>query len=285
MLFGKKVNPLDAELAAAKEKLAEAKAQRDEARAKIKELRAELEPYHALGFSPAQLQYKADGLAVWGKNLSFLAEPRFQAAYDKGERSGHLFGGADGRLHVEWRVHVALWAAAMGLRLQGDFVECGVNTGIFSLAIAEYHQLARTNRHFYLFDTFCGTPEDQMSEQERAKRLVDNERYYPDCYEVAKANFAPYPNMQLVRGRVPDTLHQVTLGQVAYLSIDMNVAVAERAALEFFWSYLAPGAPILLDDYGWAGCEAQKEEVDAFSAQVGAPVVTLPTGQGLMFKL
>ena len=30
---------------------------------------------------------------------------------------------------IEWRVHVALWAAKCAVRAEGDFVECGVNHG------------------------------------------------------------------------------------------------------------------------------------------------------------
>lgn len=231
-----------------------------------------------------ELAYNADGLSVWGKNLAFLEEERFQKAYRKGADSGHLFADDSENFHIEWRVHVALWAAGIGLRLEGDFVECGVNTGILSLAIAEYHDFAASGRTFHLFDTFCGTPEDQMDEEEREKRLRDNDRYYPDCYELAKKNFAPYPNMRLVRGRVPDTLVDSGIEKVAYLSIDMNVAEAERAAMEFFWDRLVPGAPVVLDDYAWTGCESQKAAMDRFAAGVGTSVLSLPTGQGLMVK-
>jgi hypothetical protein len=124
-----------------------------------------------------------------------------------------------------------------------------------------------------------------MSAEEIDKRRRDNQLYYPDCYELAKANFAPYPNMNLVRGRVPDTLPLAPVEKVAYLSIDMNVAEAELAALTYYWDKLVPGAPIILDDYGWTGCESQKAAMDRFSQERQVPIVTLPTGQGLLYKL
>lgn len=231
-----------------------------------------------------ELAYNADGLSVWGKNLDFLQEERFKVAYAKGSNSGHLFAKDSQDLHIEWRVHVILWAAGLGLKLDGDFVECGVNTGIFSLAVAEYHQFCRSGRKFFLFDTFQGTPEDQMNPDERAKRLSDNAAFYPDCYEQAKKNFSPYPNMELIRGRVPDTLAGAGIEKVAYLSIDMNVAVAELAAIEFFWDKLQPGAPVVFDDYGWTGCESQKSALDQFAVKMGTAILTLPTGQGLLIK-
>lgn len=265
--------------------LAALREERDRLKARLRELeKGGAKKRGPAGVPWDELAYNADGLSVWGKNLAFLGEERFRKAYRKGAESGHRFAKDIDKFHIEWRVHVALWAAGVGLRLDGDFVECGVNTGILSLAIADYHDFGSSGRTFFLFDTFRGTPEDQMDDEEREKRLRDNELYYPDCYELAKENFAPYPNMRLVRGRVPDTLADAGVGKVAYLSIDMNVAEAERAAMEFFWDKLVPGAPVVLDDYAWAGCESQKAAIDRFAAGVGTSVLSLPTGQGLMVK-
>jgi len=268
-----------------RKRVAALKKEKEKLREKIVLLEKSLEIAGSLPNVPlGRLEYNSDGLSVWGKNLDFLRDPRFIAAYEKGNRSGHLFSGNVAHFHIEWRVHVILWAAGLGLRREGDFVECGVNTGIYSLAIAEYHMFATTNRRFFLFDTFCGTPEEQMTTEEREKCVNDNLKFYPDCYEIVKENFAPYPNMHLVRGKVPDTLADAGIGMVAYLSIDMNVAEAELAAMEFFWDKLAPGAPVVLDDYGWIACEVQKRTLDAFASRAGTSILTLPTGQGLMFK-
>jgi hypothetical protein len=81
-------------------------------------------------------EYNHDGLVVWGKDVSFLREPSFVKAYEAGMNSGHKLArekGSDKDIHIEWRVHVACWAAWHAKQLPGSFVECGVNTGIFSL--------------------------------------------------------------------------------------------------------------------------------------------------------
>lgn len=284
MLFGNGKKQA-ARLEAAQERIATLKEEKEKLKERIKGLEDTIGAAKSLSGVPLrELAYNADGLSVWGKNLEFQEEVRFRQAYEKGVRSGHRFTSNVEHFHIEWRVHVILWAAGLGLRREGDFVECGVNTGIFSLAIAEYHQFASSGRDFYLFDTFCGTPEEQMSEEEREKRISDNEQFYPDCYEMVKENFSPYPNMHLVRGKVPDTLEGSGIKKVAYLSIDMNVAEAELAAIEFFWPMLADGAPVVLDDYGWTSCETQKKVLDDFAARMGTSILTLPTGQGLLFK-
>ena len=72
--------------------------------------------------------------------------------------------------------------------------------------------------------------------------------------------------------------------QVCYLSLDLNCAEPEIAAIRFFWDLLVPGAPVVLDDYGSLGYVPQKLAMDAFAAEVNVPVLTLPTGQGLIIK-
>jgi hypothetical protein len=227
-----------------------------------------------------QFPYDSDGLRVIGKNVPFLADERFMSAYRRGMNSGHDYG-KGGDIHIEWRVAVSCWAARHGANLPGDFVECGVNTGIHSLAICEYVGFNALSKRFYLFDTFCGIPDEQRSAQERA-HAANHE--YRECYELACANFAPYPGAVLVRGKVPDTLPTVLIEQVAYLSIDMNIAYPERKAIEYFWPKLATGALIVLDDYGWRGYEEQKTAMDEFARGAGVEVLTLPTGQGLLVK-
>lgn len=232
------------------------------------------------------ITYDADGLQVRDKNLLWLSDPRFQRAYQLGATSGHRLapGGPGADLHIEWRIHVLLWAAQHAAHLDGDFVECGVNTGIFSLAICDYLDFNALDKSFYLFDTFDGIPEAQMSDGEREIRTRQNAEFYEDCFELAQRNFAPYDRAVLVRGRVPESLAEVEIDRVSYLSIDMNIAAPEIAAIEHFWDKLVPGAPVVLDDYAWIGYEEQLHAWDAFAASKGVAIACLPTGQGLILK-
>jgi O-methyltransferase len=229
--------------------------------------------------------FSSDGLTVRGKKAPFVHDQRFMSAYRRGINSGHVLGGAPNvDFHVEWRAAVACWAAQHGAKLPGDFVECGVNTGIFSLAVCEYVDLNSLDKSFYLFDTFNGIPVVQMSAQERAARSDFNTQVYPECYELACRNFAEFKRAVLVRGTVPETLASVVIEKVAYLSIDMNIAYPERKAIEHFWPKLSSGAFVLLDDYGWQGYEEQMESMDDFARSQQVEILALPTGQGLLIK-
>jgi O-methyltransferase len=232
--------------------------------------------------------YDANNLVVWYQNVEFLTNPKFQSAYRRGMDSGHQImrpAGSKEDIHIEWRVAIACWAAHHASRLAGDFVECGTNTGIVSLAICDYLDFNKLDKTFWLFDTFEGIPLEQISREERkAGRGQENVQWYPECFELATSNFKPYPRVRLIRGRVPDTLSTVEIGKVAYLHLDMNIAYPERAAIEYFWPKMPTGAIALLDDYGWSPYYEQKKILDEFAAGKGVEIFMLPTGQGILIK-
>lgn len=247
------------------------------------ELHAQLVGAQAFAQPPS---YSGDFLATWNKSVDFLSDPRFLSAYRRGMDSGHAIGrprGSDIDIHIEWRIHTCCWAAWHAKQLDGDFVECGTNTGIMSLAVCEYVDFNALDKTFWLFDTFQGVPLEQMTDEERAADYNPNSMYF-DCYDIARDNFAAFPRAKLVQGKVPDTLSSVSIERVAYLCVDMNIVEPESAALEYFWPKLVTGAVVVLDDYGWKQCAVQKRAHDIFARDKGVEIMLLPTGQGLILK-
>jgi O-methyltransferase len=241
---------------------------------------------YAAGQQPLlrEYSYNGIGLRTFGKATDFVDDPRFKRAYARGWNSGHKKA-----RHIDdnrWIMHIALWAAGQAARLPGDFVECGVDTGMFSLAICDWLDFNALDKDFWLFDTFKGIPDEQMSTAERDGIAGwHNRESYEECFAQATANFAPWPRCRLVRGMVPQTLAAFPDDRrVAYLSIDMNIVVPEIAAIEFFWDRLVPGAIVLLDDYGWSTNAAQKEAFNTFARTHGAMILCLPTGQGIIIR-
>lgn len=106
---------------------------------------------------------------------------------------------------------------------------------------------------------------------------------YEECYEAVVDTFRGF-NVEIVRGSVPDTLTQVKIDAVAYLSIDMNCSIPEVAAAEHFWDRMVPGSVLVHDDYGGTRYIEQKRALDVFAKRRNVPVLSLPTGQGLIFK-
>lgn len=228
------------------------------------------------------VQFDADGLST-SHNADFLDDPAFQRAYQAGVNTGHRIMDP-AKLHIEWRVYVCCWAATHAARLDGDFVECGVSTGIVSRAVVDYVDFNALGKTFYLFDTYEGIPESQMSETERPLAVSKNERHYFDCLTLVEQNFAAYPNVKPVKGAVPESLDEVDIGRVAYLHIDMNIAAPEVAALEYFWDRMVTGGIIVFDDYASLAHRSQKAALDPVVSKFGATILSMPTGQGLLLK-
>jgi O-methyltransferase len=225
---------------------------------------------------PQPWTYAEDGLSTT-HIADFLHDPAFQTAYAAGKATGS-WGTGD----LRWRVYTVLWAARQAWRLPGDFVECGVHRGGHAQAIGCYLPwTTQPKRRFYLLDTFSGFPPEHRD----LAAWVHRHDYRDDCWEEVRRRFADAAHVHLIRGPVPQTLQQVGASEVAFLSIDMNCAEPEVAALEYFWPKLVPGAVVVLDDYAFAEpYRRQKDAMDQWSARVGIPILTLPTGQGLVFK-
>jgi O-methyltransferase len=214
-------------------------------------------------FIPFSPTYNEDGL-INNKNVGFLLDARFRDAVDRAI-ADELYVDPN----IRWRCHVACWAATHALKLGGDFVECGVNKGFMSRILMDYVGFAAQPRKFYLLDTFGG--------------FEDHGRRYEDCYETARKAFRGYHNAVLVKGEIPSTLGCVQ-SAIAYLAIDMNSPEPERAAIEYFWPKMVSGGIVLLDDYCWPTREKQKDSMDEFAKSVGAQILSLPTGQGMILR-
>ena len=130
--------------------------------------------------------YDFDGLMSHPKiihNHDFMRDPAFVDAY----RAGVDALQHDHRMY--WRLHVALYFATRGLKLEGDFVECGVWRGFLSAAIAKYTNWASVPKTFYLFDTFEGLAEDKLTDAERSnpEKIAHLNRHFADSFGAARS--------------------------------------------------------------------------------------------------
>jgi len=231
---------------------------------------------------PFDAHYAADGTAVNNKNLAFLADPEFDAAWRR-VRDINMPYWPNGTPDVRWRMHMCVWAARHALQVPGDFVDCGVNTGLFTSMICALTSLPISGKRALLFDTFSGIPLERIPDDEKVTAQAWNMNIYTfDSYKVAREVFAPYPNVHLIRGILPDSLHLGRIERIAYLNVDLNGASAEIACAKALWPKLSPGAVVVLDDYAFIHHDPQYEQWNAFAAERGLSIASLPTGQGLI---
>ena len=149
--------------------------------------------------------YTADGLRTV-HNHDFVRDPAFVRAYGRGVAAA----GED--YDWQWRVHLGLWAAMSAARLDGDFVECGVNRGFLSSAIMELLDWDTLGKTFWLLDTFAGVDETILPPAEREHVQRRPERagsLYVDGVDLVRRNFAAWTNVRIIVGSVPSTLDQI----------------------------------------------------------------------------
>lgn len=226
-------------------------------------------------------QFRADGLAVAGRNLSFLDElATAWRAVEKANPS-FLLDVPD----IRWRAHIALWAARHAMHLEGDLVECGVFCGILATVICNSIPDFGSKR-YWLFDTYEGVPVETVEGEERRNAEGLNANFYSrvDAERVVRDAVGRFAYVRIVKGILPASLQTANIEKVAYLSVDLNNTPAEMGVAESLWDRLVPGAIVVLDDYGFSGHRGQHDAWDAFCAARGVAVVTLPTGQGLIVK-
>jgi len=218
--------------------------------------------------------FAGDMMIVLERNLGFLRDTAFMQAVQ-------AEAGNEQERSLIWRLHVLCWCAANALRLEGDFVECGVYRGYCSSVAARYLDFGKQARKWFLYDTFAGIPPEDLD----AGRQAEAESYRePGLHESVRRRFAAYPNIEVIQGRVPEVLARASPARIAFMHLDMNSANAEIGALEILYERMVPGAILLLDDYGWYYYRQQQFAEDAFFAPRGARVLELPTGQGMLIK-
>ncbi|MDB5495542.1 MAG: hypothetical protein JWP86_2879 [Phenylobacterium sp.] len=219
--------------------------------------------------------FVGSGLATWKKTAPFLDDERFMTLEEK-------HAGLLPLPNWHWNLQVVLWAVQRTEKVEGDLVELGVFKGHTTMFIAEYVEFQKSAKRWFLYDTFDGIPEDQLNEGWDGV----NESVYKGAYsyeEVAE-RFAPFPNIEVVRGRVPEILHEGCPDRISFLHIDLNNAPAEIAALDLLVDRLSPHGVLILDDYCWASARAQFDVERRWFSDRGLHVLPLPTGQGVFIK-
>jgi hypothetical protein len=238
--------------------------------AKFQEALATISDIYAKEYS----YFANDMLITLGKNHTFMWDERFVNSFFNNTQNSQ-------ELSLIWRLHTLIWAAEQGQHVDGDFVECGVFKGFSSAVVCKYLDFQNLDRSFYLYDTFCGLPEQIASEFE-LKRSSSYKN--ADTEEFVRQRFSVYPNVKVIKGIVPHTFAQAVPEKIAYLHLDLNSANAEILALTELFHRMSPGAVLILDDFGWKAYRPQTEAEFEFMNKIGYKILELPTGQGLVIK-
>lgn len=212
--------------------------------------------------------YLGDNLFTWGRNNSLFDDAPFRQAWESNIQN-------DADQAIAWRRYILACAAFHCVQLEGDFVECGVYTGTGIKTVMDYLGGTAFPKTFWGYDTFDYNPVAGHS-------FAGQEEGF---FEKVKEHFASYPQVNMIKGFLPDSFAQGAPEKVAYLHIDLNNAEGEIATLEYLFDRVVAGGVIIMDDYEWAGVyRNQKRTEDPWFAARGYRIFPLPTGQGLILK-
>lgn len=219
--------------------------------------------------------FVGEGIATWFKVPAFASDERFMALIQTHQE---LSPGPN----WHWNLATVLWAAQQAREVPGDFVELGVFKGHTSRFVADYLGFADWPKRWWLFDTFDGIPDDQLDPGwEKVNRGAYGGTF---SFEEVRDRFAPFGNVLVTKGRVPEVLETTCPEAISFMHVDLNNATAEIGALEKLYDRLSPGGVIVFDDFQWASSQAQFAAETAWFGARGLSVLPLPTGQGVFVK-
>jgi O-methyltransferase len=226
-----------------------------------------------------------DRMLTLDKAAAFLNDEAFASAYAS-VRGNHIYDSYDSPNTIAWRLNTLVWAARCALKVEGDFVECGVFKGDMSWTIMSVLGQALQNRMFYLYDSFEGLlpSNDEYPGHVNFVEFANKIYKDPEIYETVLQRFSGMQNVKIIRGFLPQSLSDICPERVAFLHLDLNAAEPEVGVMKVLFDRMPQGGIIVFDDYGWLACEKQRMEADKFAASRDQVILELPTGQGLLVR-
>ena len=219
--------------------------------------------------------YEGDGIATWHYS-PFLDDEEFQKRY---AAVAGTWPGSDNR----WRLWIMTRCAMHCAALDGSFAEFGVYRGGCAFMILSERR-PRPGRSYFLFDTFSGIPNSNLTEQEESAGFGG--RLSDVSLDEVRERLSPWKDQtKFVVGDVFETLRATETGPLAFVHLDLNASAPTQRALEYVWSRMVPGGIIVFDDYGWAQYSDQKRLIDKFFADKKDGLIAVPTGQAISVKL
>jgi O-methyltransferase len=189
---------------------------------------------------------------------------------------------------VPWQGYYTIWEAVRYIcahKIQGNFVECGVQNGaglvVMASAISKFEG---HRRQIYGYDTFEGMSEP--SEQDYMQNLVpasvilesspERDGFKDFCYGPINTvrenlnNLCNYPseNFVLIKGKVEETIPNPNSEKsaIALLKLDTDWYESTKHELVYLYPKLSRLGVLIVDDYGcWQGSRKATEEF--FSTQ------------------
>ncbi len=233
--------------------------------------------------------YCEDGLAT-NHITDFLNDRKFMSNYFKASENTNMSKKSH---RITYRAYIVNYFANYALtkfkNQNGCFIELGTHKGLIAKSIILNSNIINEKTDFYLFDTYKGIPVNQLSENEKIFANRQNSTIYKEnVYDFIINKFNDYNFVKIVQGELPKSLENedIKIDKIKFLHIDLNNSYAEIASIKKLYESLLIGAPVILDDYCYSELyREQKNSWDKFIKEKNMTILSLPTGQGVFFKI
>jgi len=169
-----------------------------------------------------------------------------------------------------YMIHSAVESTA---KLPGDIAEVGVFRGQSARIICD----VKGDKVLHLFDTFQGLPEPGSIDTK-----FKQGEYACSLPQVEKL-LAGQSNVRYYQGLFPGTAGDVEGCRFSFVHLDVDLYESTRAALEFFYPRMTPGAIVISHDYVIA--DGVRKAFDEFFERKPETVLELTGNQCMVVKL
>jgi O-methyltransferase len=159
--------------------------------------------------------------------------------------------------------------------LQGNVAELGVYKGKF----AKYINLYFKDRNLYLFDTFEGFDERDIS-KEKKKGFSSGSQDFTDTSVVSVLKTMPFSEKCIpVKGFFPDSAKDI-YDQFVFVSIDADLYGPIYEGLKFFYKNLVKGGYIFIHDFNNDNYKGARKAVEQFCSETNISFTPIPDSGG-----
>jgi O-methyltransferase len=164
-----------------------------------------------------------------------------------------------------------------------NFIEVGVWRGGTAGIIGKKLGLLKSDRHFYLADTFTGVV--KISEKDTFYKGGEHSDTSQAIVENLLINY--YDNCKVLKGIFPDdTSHLIDINEKFGLChIDVDVYESAKAIVSWIWNRMIIGGIIIFDDYGFHTCDGITKYVNEQKLKPDRLILHNLNGHAIMVKL
>jgi hypothetical protein len=159
---------------------------------------------------------------------------------------------------------------------EGSIAEGGVFQGDFAREMNRVFP----EKKLYLFDTFSGFDERDISMEQENKFSEYGGSHLNITSEELVLGKLPFPQNAVIRkGYFPETTEGIK-DKFCFVNLDFDLYLPILAGLDFFYPQMVSGGIILVHDYFSEGYKGVKQAVLEFDKKVGG-IKTFPIGDGI----